>query len=55
MFEHYDDHGAIRCAVADILIAISDGKCSEERTKEIRGLLEKAVDVANRNVEEIKA
>lgn len=55
MFDQFDDYGAIRCAVADILIAISDGKCSDERTKEIRTLLEKAVDVVHRNSEEIKA
>lgn len=55
MFDQFDDHGAIRCAVADILIAMSDGKCSDKRTREIRTLLEKAVDVVNRNSEEIKA
>lgn len=55
MFYQFDDHGAIRCAVADILIAISYGKCSDERTKEIRTILEKAVDVVHRNIEEIKA
>jgi hypothetical protein len=42
--------------VADILIAISDGFCSNERLKEVRVLLEKAVDVAHKNKnEEIKA
>jgi hypothetical protein len=55
VFYQFDDHGAIRCAVADILIAISYGKCSDERTKEIRTILEKAVDVVHRNIEEIKA
>lgn len=55
MFDHFDDQGAIRCAVADILIAVSSKNCPEDVKKEIRSLLEKAVDVAHKNAEEMKA
>lgn len=55
MFEQFDDLGAVRCAVADILIAISGGQCSEDSVKEVRALLEKAVGVIHKEkVEEIK-
>ncbi len=46
---------SIRGAVVDILAAISDQRCSDEAKMEIKTLLEKAVDVAYRNIEEIKA
>lgn len=56
MFDQFDDKSAIRCAVADILIAISSGRCSDERMKEIRDLLEKAVGAAHKNeIKEIRA
>lgn len=55
MVEHFDDQWAIRCAVANVLIAISDKHCSDDVKKEIRILLEKAVDAAHRNHEEMKA
>jgi hypothetical protein len=56
VFDHFDDQGAIRCAVADILIIVSKKNCPDEIKKEIRALLEKAVDVAHRNqVEEMNA
>lgn len=56
MFEQFDDLGAVRCAVADILIAISGGQCSEGSIKEVRELLEKAVDVVHRSqAKEVKA
>lgn len=49
MFEQFDDMGAIRCAVADILIAISSGRCSEEVVKEVRVMLEMAVGRAHKD------
>lgn len=56
MFEQFDDLGAVRCAVADILIAISGGKCSEEQVQRMRALLEKAVEVVHEGKsQEIKA
>jgi hypothetical protein len=56
VFDHFDDQGAIRCAVADILIIVSKKNCPDEIKKEIRALLEKAVDVAHKNsIEEMKA
>lgn len=56
MFDHFDDQGAIRCAVADILIAVSNKSCPEDVKKEIRALLERAVDAAHKNsIEEMKA
>lgn len=56
MFDQFDDQGAIRCAVADLLIIVSKKNCPDEVKKEIRALLEKAVDVAHKNqVEEMKA
>jgi hypothetical protein len=51
VFEHLDDQGAIRCAVADILILTSSGQCQPERVKAIRKLLEQAVETLH--VEEI--
>lgn len=44
MFEHFDDIGAIRCAVADILIITSSGQCPPEQVKAVRKLLERAVE-----------
>lgn len=56
MFDLFDDQGAIRCAVADILIAVSNKNCPEDVKKEIRILLEKAVDAAHKNsVKEMQA
>jgi hypothetical protein len=56
VFDLFDDQGAIRCAVADILIIVSKKNCPDEIKKEIRVLLEKAVDMAHKNsIEEMKA
>jgi hypothetical protein len=44
VFEHLDDLGAIRCAVADILVLASSGQCQADRVKAVRKLLEQAVE-----------
>jgi len=46
---------AIRSAVVDILAVTADPRCTDEVKVEIKALLEKAVDLAYRNIEEIKA
>ena len=46
---------AIRGSLVDILAAVSDRRCTEEAKQKIKALLEEAVDVAYRNIEEIKA
>jgi hypothetical protein len=42
VFDHFDDHGAVRCAVADILIKMPSA--SAEQVKAARKLLEQAVE-----------
>lgn len=46
---------SIRGSVVDILAAISDQRCTDEAKMKIKALLEKAVDIAYQNIEEIKA
>lgn len=51
MREHSDDEVAVRCAVADILVALSNGRCPEDRMQAVRRLLEKAARIAQGELE----
>lgn len=51
VLERSEDEAAVRCAVADILVALSHGRCPEERMADVKRLVERAARIAQGELE----